>query len=78
MGAVGEGRTDPSRGSFAVDTRTGEVGEVMDTIDGTVWLRPPRGGCEWEVPYASARPASAGEVLSAKVARANAARRWGR
>ncbi|MGI5470144.1 hypothetical protein [Streptomyces sp. CA-132043] len=78
MGVAEEKGTVPVRGSFAVDARTGEVGEVMDVIEGTVWLRPPRGGCEWEVPGASARPATAGEVLSAKVAQANSGQRWGR
>ncbi|GAA0444760.1 hypothetical protein [Streptomyces olivaceiscleroticus] len=78
MGAVEEKGAAPPKGSFAVDTRTAEVGEVMDVIEGTVWLRPPRGGREWEVPCGAARPATAAEVLSAKVAQANSGRRRGR
>lgn len=42
------------RRELALDTSTGRKGEVMDRIDTShgerIYLRPPGGGREWEVP----------------------------
>lgn len=66
------------RGAYVVDTRTDVIGEVMAAADGVLWLRPPRGGREWEVPQDAVRPPTAAEALRAKLARANIGHRWGR
>ncbi|MGI5338909.1 hypothetical protein ACQEVS_16675 [Streptomyces sp. CA-181903] len=42
-------------GSYVVDTRTGRLGQVMDTHAGYVQLRPPRGGIEWSCPPSAIR-----------------------
>ncbi|MBF6049064.1 hypothetical protein GO001_28360 [Streptomyces sp. NRRL B-1677] len=65
--------------SYAVDTRTNRLGQVMD-LDlpaGRVHLRPPQGGLPWHCPPEHARPASEAEALRARVARLNAVSRWG-
>ncbi|NBM18583.1 hypothetical protein [Streptomyces sp. GC420] len=60
-----------------MDTDTGRLGEVMGSEGGTLQLRPPGGGLEWDCRPEAARPASPGEELSAKVAHANhRPRRW--
>ncbi|MEV6668708.1 hypothetical protein [Streptomyces sp. NPDC051162] len=63
--------------SYAVDTRTNRLGQVMDRHAGYVQLRPPQGGVEWDCPPEYARPASEAEALRARVARLNAESRWG-
>ncbi|MEV5508875.1 hypothetical protein [Streptomyces orinoci] len=45
----------PALGSYVIDTRTGRLGQVMDTHAGYVQLRPPRGGIEWYCPPAAVR-----------------------
>lgn len=32
---------------LAYDTRTRQLGVVMDTVGNVVYLRPPNGGVEW-------------------------------
>ncbi|WP_171164413.1 hypothetical protein [Streptomyces sp. I05A-00742] len=49
-------------GSFVVDTRTGRLGQVMDTHAGYVQLRPPRGGIEWSCPPSAIRFPSEAEA----------------
>ncbi|MCF6522881.1 hypothetical protein HOY81_07210 [Streptomyces sp. JJ36] len=66
----------PCCGALVVDTRTGRVGVVMGAEGPYLQLRPPRGGREWDCPPGNVRLASPSERLSAKVAEANAARRW--
>ncbi|MFI1970034.1 hypothetical protein [Streptomyces cinnamoneus] len=44
--------------TYAVDMRTGRLGQVMDHHAGYVQLRPPRGGLEWNCPPEHARPAA--------------------
>ncbi|OEU95774.1 hypothetical protein [Streptomyces oceani] len=61
----------PRRGSYAVDTRTNVVGEVMDSRGPYVQLRPPAGGREWDVPLEALRPARTREELSARVSELN-------
>ncbi|NGO69994.1 hypothetical protein [Streptomyces boncukensis] len=61
----------PLCGSFAVDTRDGRIGVVMDTMDGVVQLRPPQGGREWDVPYDVVRTASRDERIKGRVAELN-------
>ncbi|MDN3023605.1 hypothetical protein [Streptomyces sp. S.PB5] len=63
-------------GALMVDTRDGRVGVVMGNEGPYVQLRPPQGGVEWDVPPDLLREPEPGEVLSAKVAVANA--RWGK
>ncbi|MEX2983307.1 hypothetical protein [Streptomyces sp. C36] len=49
-------------GAYAVDTRTGRLGQVMDHHAGYVQLRPPRGGLEWNCPPEHARPVAEEET----------------
>ncbi|MER5784803.1 hypothetical protein ABT104_24225 [Streptomyces mobaraensis] len=49
-------------GSYVVDTRTGRLGQVMDTHAGYVQLRPPRGGIEWSCPPSAIRLPSDAEA----------------
>ncbi|MFF7726054.1 hypothetical protein [Streptomyces sp. NPDC008001] len=63
--------------SYAVDTRTNRLGQVVDLRTGRVQLRPPEGGVEWDCPPEHTRPASEAEALRARVARLNAVSRWG-
>ncbi|MFJ9816796.1 hypothetical protein ACIRU3_16245 [Streptomyces sp. NPDC101151] len=44
-------------GTYAVDVRTGRIGEVMARVGGYVQLRPIGGGREWDCP-----PDGLGEV----------------
>ncbi|MFF4231156.1 hypothetical protein [Streptomyces sp. NPDC001820] len=59
-------------GTYAVDVRSGRVGQVMGREGGYVQLRPPGGGKEWDCPPEDVRPAPPGEVLRAKVREINA------
>ncbi|MBT2391176.1 hypothetical protein ACFO9E_15655 [Streptomyces maoxianensis] len=59
-------------GTYAVDVRSGRVGQVMGREGGYVQLRPPGGGKEWDCPAEDVRPAPPGEVLRAKVREINA------
>jgi hypothetical protein len=61
----------PSTGSFAVDTRTNRIGQVMGCEGPYVQLRPPTGGREWDVPLDALRPARTAEELSARVGELN-------
>ncbi|MEV4442176.1 hypothetical protein AB0K09_24865 [Streptomyces sp. NPDC049577] len=62
----------PTRGSYAIDTRSGRIGQVMDHHAGHVQLRPPQGGLEWNCPPELIRAATDDEVLRARVAQLNA------
>lgn len=42
------------RGRVVTDAHTGRVGELMDVMLDSVWLRPPSGGIEWDIPIAHA------------------------
>ncbi|WP_326688498.1 MULTISPECIES: hypothetical protein [unclassified Streptomyces] len=57
----------PPVGAYAVDVRTGRVGQVMDGDGPYVQQRPPRGGCGWDVPPEAIRAARVSEELSARV-----------
>ena len=61
----------PPRGSYAIDTRTDRIGQVMDHEGAFVQLRPPRGGREWDCPPESLRSVAPGEALSARVRELN-------
>ncbi|EST38828.1 hypothetical protein N566_05360 [Streptomycetaceae bacterium MP113-05] len=65
----------PTPGSYAVDVRTGILGEVMGHEGPYVQLRPLSGGREWDVPPESLRTAGTLEELSAKVNEFNRTRR---
>ncbi|MBT2385345.1 hypothetical protein [Streptomyces sp. ISL-11] len=68
----------PAPGTFVLDERTGQVGEVMAHDGPHLQLRPPSGGREWDVQPGTARPATPAELLSAKVRAVNGAGRWGK
>jgi hypothetical protein len=63
-------------GDIAYDVRRDRYGVVMDRMGGRIFLRPERGGVEWEARHEEVRPARAGktasESLSPRVATANA------
>ncbi|WP_338671990.1 hypothetical protein V1460_03195 [Streptomyces sp. SCSIO 30461] len=59
------------RGDFAVDSRDGRIGRVMDAAGPYVQLRPPGGGREWDCPSEALRSATPGEVLRARVREVN-------
>lgn len=61
----------PPAGSYAVDTRSDRVGQVMGKAGPYVQLRPPLGGREWDVPLDRLRPARTSEELSARVGELN-------
>ncbi|GAA2633321.1 hypothetical protein [Streptomyces axinellae] len=61
----------PPAGAYAVDTRTDRIGQVMDVWGPYVQLRPPKGGCEWDVPREAIRPARVSEELGARVSDLN-------
>lgn len=63
----------PDIGSLVVDTsRGGRVGEFRGAAGPYWWLRPMRGGREWEAEPQDVRPANAEERLRAMTARENA------
>ncbi|WP_233416461.1 hypothetical protein [Streptomyces sp. N35] len=66
----------PLVGAYAVDTRTGTVGQVMGREGGYVQLRPPGGGREWNCPPDAVAHAPH-EVLRARVREANRRGRLG-
>ncbi|MEU8687103.1 hypothetical protein [Streptomyces sp. NPDC048665] len=59
------------RGTYAVDVRTGRLGEVMGRVGGYVQLRPVGGGRKWDCPPESAEPAPQDAVLRERVRRLN-------
>ncbi|WP_328328150.1 MULTISPECIES: hypothetical protein [unclassified Streptomyces] len=62
----------PVNGAYVMDTRHGQVGEVIGHGAGFVRLRPPAGGAEWECPEDALRAVTAREQLIARTALANA------
>ena len=66
-----EALTHPIVGTLVVDSR-GRVGEFRGIWAGLWCLRPAAGGTEWRGPPEDVRPASPGQCLSARTARANA------
>lgn len=56
-------------GDIVVDDVRQRVGRVMEvTSDGELaFLRPPKGGCEWEADTRRIRPAEPGELVSAGI-----------
>ncbi|MBL1110212.1 hypothetical protein JK361_37625 [Streptomyces sp. 5-8] len=56
---------------YAVDTRSGRIGEVMGQVGGRVQLRPVGGGREWDCPPGAVEPAPPDEVLRERVRRLN-------
>jgi hypothetical protein len=59
-------------GTYAVDTRTGQVGRVMGHVGPYVQLRPFGGGREWDCAPDVLRSATTTERVSAATAHANA------
>ncbi|MEH6376361.1 hypothetical protein V7793_18850 [Streptomyces sp. KLMMK] len=70
-------RATPAVGAFVVDARGGRLAQVVAAEGARLRLRPPAGGEAWEAEPALLRPATEAEQLSAKVAEANRASRWG-
>ncbi len=64
-----------SRASYAVDTRTGWIGEVMGREGGRVQLRPVGGGREWDCRPEDLAEAPAADVLRERVRSLNRAGR---
>ncbi|MFJ3694621.1 hypothetical protein ACIPW9_10970 [Streptomyces sp. NPDC090052] len=60
---------------YVIDSRSGRVGQVMAREGGSVQLRPPGGGREWDCPPDAVDPALPREVLRARVAELNRAGR---
>ena len=58
-------------GTYAVDVRTGRIGEVMGSVGGRVQLRPLGGGREWDCPPEELGEVAPEEVLREKVRRLN-------
>ncbi|MEU2929819.1 hypothetical protein ABZ636_32900 [Streptomyces sp. NPDC007251] len=56
---------------YAVDARTGRLGEVMGRVGGRVQLRPIGGGREWDCPPESVEPAPPDAVLRERVRQLN-------
>ncbi|MET8829584.1 hypothetical protein ABZX40_27690 [Streptomyces sp. NPDC004610] len=66
-------RSVPEPGTIMVDTSQGDrVGEFRDAIGPYWFLRPMRGGTEWEAEPEHVRPATPAERLRAETARVNA------
>ncbi|MCS0600449.1 hypothetical protein NX794_04265 [Streptomyces sp. LP11] len=58
---------------YAVDGRTGKLGEVMGHVGGQIQLRPLGGGREWDCPPESVQPATQDDVLRERLRQLN---RW--
>ena len=67
----------PAVGELAYDSRGDRVGVVMEVKAAYALLRPPGGGCEWDVPLGYLYAADQADRLRARVAERNAASRWG-
>ncbi|MBZ4320607.1 hypothetical protein [Streptomyces huiliensis] len=52
-------------GAYVVDTRSAKLAQVMAQADGSVYVRPPRGGREWEAPAEALRLATRDERVAA-------------
>ncbi|MFC5721407.1 hypothetical protein ACFP1Z_14640 [Streptomyces gamaensis] len=61
----------PEPGTFVMDTRTGNVGQVMGHQGPYLQLRPPAGGREWDAEPDAVRPVTDAERLSAQVRAVN-------
>lgn len=68
----------PAVGELAYDSGSDRVGRVMALGQRYAMLRPPGGGCEWQVPRERLHPASRADELRSRVRELNAARGWGR
>jgi hypothetical protein len=77
-GEAGDAARVPGAGEFVMDVVDGRVGVVIACMDDHVRLRPLDGGALWVAEPARVRGLSAREQLSARLAVANAARRWGK
>lgn len=77
--------TQLNLGQLVFDTSRGVLGVVMDLVTGSgpgrCWLRPPRGGVEWDASCADVRPATVADQLRPALNEANARSRvertWG-
>lgn len=58
---------------YAVDVRSGRLGEVMGRVGGRVQLRPVGGGREWDCPPESVEPAPPDVVLRERLRQLNRA-----
>lgn len=65
-------KPQPSVGSYAVDTTSGRVGQVVGHDGGYVQLRPVGGGREWDCVPETVRQATQAERLRAANAYTNA------
>jgi hypothetical protein len=58
----------PEIGTLVLDMRSDRIGRVMDAAGDRVFLRPPRGGREWQCPAAATRPADLSALVSVDAA----------
>ncbi|MBC2877445.1 MULTISPECIES: hypothetical protein [Streptomyces] len=56
-------------GAYVVDTRSAKLAQVMAHAGHRVYVRPPRGGREWEAPVEALRLATRDEQAAAGLAR---------
>ncbi|MFE7772764.1 hypothetical protein ACFU5O_02460 [Streptomyces sp. NPDC057445] len=64
--------TAPAVGSYVIDTRNGQMGQVMGHEGPYVQLRPIGGGREWDCDPEVLRIATPAERLSAAMSHVNA------
>ncbi|MDQ8704598.1 hypothetical protein RCO28_19185 [Streptomyces sp. LHD-70] len=64
--------TTPAIGALLRDIRRDQLGEFRGVCSGRWFLRPVRGGREWDVDPGDVQPAEPAERLRAENARANA------
>lgn len=64
--------TTPALGVLLLDVRRDRLGEFRGCCCGRWYLRPVRGGREWEVDPEDVRPVDPAQRLHAETARANA------
>ncbi|MFE5858392.1 hypothetical protein ACFQ61_34895 [Streptomyces sp. NPDC056500] len=62
----------PREGDVARDTRTSRVGRVMGHVEPFYYLRPLKGGVEWEVEPEYLVPARQSDAMSDELSQVNA------
>ncbi|MEU6989077.1 hypothetical protein ABZ953_00240 [Streptomyces sp. NPDC046465] len=67
-GTASESTERPGVGTLVIDMARMRLGRVMDYVGARAQLRPPAGGCEWDVSPEYIREARGDEILHASVA----------
>ncbi|MEU9609904.1 hypothetical protein [Streptomyces sp. NPDC048057] len=68
-------RQELAVGKLAFDIVMKRVGVIMAKYPTRYYLRPPRGGCEWEAPPSELRPATTADLISPALAEVNTSSR---